>query len=96
MKQNQVALVRRFKRAITQRIGALDNNYLSRGRPLGLSRLLWEIGPARCEVKLHSPLNSVGYCREARTRSGRQSDFIRASANQGRQRLAQTRRNGKE
>ncbi len=52
MKQNQLALVRRFNRAITQRIGALDDNYLSRGRSLGQSRLLWEIGPARCEVKL--------------------------------------------
>ena len=52
MKQNQLALVRRFNRAITQRIGALDDNYLSRGRFLGLSRLLWEIGPAGCEVKL--------------------------------------------
>src|SRR5262252_8037036 len=52
MKQNQLDLVRRFNRAITQRIGALDDNYLSRGHSLGLSRLLWEIGPARCEVKL--------------------------------------------
>ena len=52
MKQNQLALVRRFNRAITQRIGALDDNYISRGRSLGLSRLLWEIGPAGCEVKL--------------------------------------------
>jgi DNA-binding MarR family transcriptional regulator len=52
MKQNQIDLVRRFNRAITQRIGALDDAYLSRGRSLGLSRLLWEIGPAGCEVKL--------------------------------------------
>ena len=52
MKPTQLALVRRFNRAVTQRIGALDDNYLSRGRALGLSRLLWEIGPAGCEVKL--------------------------------------------
>ena len=52
MKQNQIDLVRRFNRAITQRIGALDDAYLSRGRSLGLSRLLWEIGPAECEVRL--------------------------------------------
>src|SRR5262249_38376443 len=52
MKQNQIDLVRRFNRAITQRIGALDEAYLSRGRSLGLSRLLWEIGPAECEVRL--------------------------------------------
>jgi hypothetical protein len=52
VKQNQIDLVRRFNRAITQRIGALDDAYLSRGRSLGLSRLLWEIGPAGCEVRL--------------------------------------------
>src|SRR5690242_12724417 len=51
MKHNQIDLVRRFNRAITQRIGALDDAYLSRGRSLGLSRLLWEIGPAGCEVR---------------------------------------------
>jgi hypothetical protein len=38
MAQNQVDLVRRFNRVVTQRIGALDDAYLSRGRSLGLSR----------------------------------------------------------
>ena len=52
MKRNQIDLVRRFNRTITQRIGVLDDAYLSRGRSLGLSRLLWEIGPAGCEVRL--------------------------------------------
>src|SRR6266571_8355095 len=52
MKQNQIDLVRRFNRAVTQRIGALDDAYLSRGRSLGLSRLLWEIEPAGSEVRL--------------------------------------------
>src|SRR5258705_12530367 len=50
--QNQVDLVRRFNRVVTQRIGALDDAYLSRGRSLGLSRLLWEIEPAGSEVRL--------------------------------------------
>jgi DNA-binding MarR family transcriptional regulator/GNAT superfamily N-acetyltransferase len=35
--------VRSFNRAVTQRIGALQDEYLSRGRPLGASRVLWEI-----------------------------------------------------
>jgi DNA-binding MarR family transcriptional regulator/N-acetylglutamate synthase-like GNAT family acetyltransferase len=52
MKQNQIALVRRFNRAVTQRIGALDDAYLSRRRSLGLSRLLWEIEPDGSEVRL--------------------------------------------
>lgn len=52
MKRDQIDTVRRFNRAITQRIGALDEAYLSRGRSLGLSRLLWEIGSAGAEVRL--------------------------------------------
>jgi DNA-binding MarR family transcriptional regulator len=52
MKQKQIARVRRFNRAVTQRIGALDDAYLCRGRSLGLSRLLWEIEPAGSEVRL--------------------------------------------
>jgi DNA-binding MarR family transcriptional regulator/GNAT superfamily N-acetyltransferase len=36
--------VRAFNRSVTQRIGALNEEYLARGRPLGASRVLWEIG----------------------------------------------------
>lgn len=36
--------VRRFHRVVTQRVGALDDRYLARDRPLGQARLLWEIG----------------------------------------------------
>jgi DNA-binding MarR family transcriptional regulator/GNAT superfamily N-acetyltransferase len=36
--------VRSFNRSVTQRIGALHDGYLARGRPLGASRVLWEIG----------------------------------------------------
>jgi DNA-binding MarR family transcriptional regulator/GNAT superfamily N-acetyltransferase len=39
-----VALVRRFNRVVTQRAGALDERFLQGDRPLGQSRLLWEIG----------------------------------------------------
>jgi DNA-binding MarR family transcriptional regulator/GNAT superfamily N-acetyltransferase len=35
---------RAFNRSVTQRIGALNDEYLARGRPLGASRVLWEIG----------------------------------------------------
>jgi DNA-binding MarR family transcriptional regulator/GNAT superfamily N-acetyltransferase len=37
------AAIRRFNRTVTQRIGALNDEYLSRDRPLGVSRVLWEI-----------------------------------------------------
>jgi DNA-binding MarR family transcriptional regulator/GNAT superfamily N-acetyltransferase len=39
-----VSQVRRFNRIVTQRVGALDDHFLSRDRPLGEARLLWEIG----------------------------------------------------
>jgi DNA-binding MarR family transcriptional regulator/N-acetylglutamate synthase-like GNAT family acetyltransferase len=51
MKRKQIDMIRRFNRTMTQRIGALDEAYLSRERSLGLSRLLWEIGPAGSEVR---------------------------------------------
>jgi len=40
-----VSRVRRFNRTVTQRVGALDDEFLARDRPLGQARLLWEIGP---------------------------------------------------
>ena len=43
--------VRRFNRTVTQRIGALDDAFLSRGRPLGQARLLWEIGPDGSDLR---------------------------------------------
>src|SRR4051812_29392196 len=46
-----VSEVRRFNRAVTQRVGALDEKYLARDRPLGASRLLWEIGTGGAEVR---------------------------------------------
>jgi DNA-binding MarR family transcriptional regulator/GNAT superfamily N-acetyltransferase len=43
--------VRRFNRTVTQRIGALDDAFLARDRPLGQARLLWEIGPDGSDVR---------------------------------------------
>jgi DNA-binding MarR family transcriptional regulator/GNAT superfamily N-acetyltransferase len=43
--------VRSFNRIVTQRVGALDDRYLDRGRPLGQDRVLWEIGTEGCEVR---------------------------------------------
>ncbi len=44
MDANHIEQVRAFNRAVTRRIGVLSDDYLGRGRPLGESRLLFEIG----------------------------------------------------
>src|SRR5271168_4133711 len=44
MDRTQIQRVRRFNRLVTQRVGALEDHYLSRGRPLGEARLIFEIG----------------------------------------------------
>src|SRR6516162_1885684 len=51
MDSEMIEQVRRFNRTVTQRIGALDDAFLSRGRPLGQARLLWEIGPEGVDVR---------------------------------------------
>jgi DNA-binding MarR family transcriptional regulator/GNAT superfamily N-acetyltransferase len=43
--EDLTARVRSFNRTVTQRVGALSDHYLARARPLGASRVLWEIGP---------------------------------------------------
>jgi DNA-binding MarR family transcriptional regulator/GNAT superfamily N-acetyltransferase len=44
--------VRSFNRSVTQRIGALHDEYLARGRPLGASRVLWEIGDDGTDLRV--------------------------------------------
>jgi DNA-binding MarR family transcriptional regulator/GNAT superfamily N-acetyltransferase len=46
-----VSQVRSFNRLLTQRVGALNDRYLSQDRPLGEARLLWEIGLDGCDVR---------------------------------------------
>ena len=48
---DQVAQVRRFNRTVTERVGALDDRYLARDRPLGESRVLWEVGDGGADVR---------------------------------------------
>jgi DNA-binding MarR family transcriptional regulator/GNAT superfamily N-acetyltransferase len=64
MDGDAVATVRRFNRLVTQRVGALDDHFLARDRPLGEARLLWEIGDAGCDV------------RELRARLGLDSGYV--------------------
>ena len=51
MDAEKVAQVRRFNRTVTQRIGALDEGYLRRGRPLAQARLLYEIDAGHTSVR---------------------------------------------
>jgi DNA-binding MarR family transcriptional regulator/GNAT superfamily N-acetyltransferase len=44
--------VRAFNRAVTQRVGAFNDHYLGRDRPLGEARVLWEIGEQGCDVRI--------------------------------------------
>ena len=46
-----VGQVRSFNRLVTERVGALNDRYLARDRPLGEARLLWEIGVDGCDVR---------------------------------------------
>ena len=46
-----VRQVRRFNRLVTERVGALEDDYLARSRPLGQARLLWEIGVEGSDVR---------------------------------------------
>lgn len=51
MTPEHVAHVRRFNRLVTQRAGALDDHFLGRDRPLGESRVLFEIGPRGADLR---------------------------------------------
>lgn len=47
-----LAQVRRFNRVVAERVGALNDRFLGRDRPLGEARLLWEIGREGREVRV--------------------------------------------
>src|SRR5437016_5563126 len=60
---NAIAQFRQFNRTVTQQIGALDTRFLGRGRSLGASRVLFEIGERGIPVqqlRAHLDLDS-GY-----------------------------------
>lgn len=57
MDETMIAQVRRFNRVVTQQVGALEDRFLARDRPLGESRLLWEIGDGRDVRSLRAALD---------------------------------------
>jgi DNA-binding MarR family transcriptional regulator/GNAT superfamily N-acetyltransferase len=50
MDESHLRQIRSFNRLITQRVGALETNYLRRGRPLAEARLIFEIGADGVDV----------------------------------------------
>src|SRR5437762_8736433 len=51
MTSEHIAQFLRFNRLVTQRVGALDDHFLGRDRPLGESRVLFEIGAAGADLR---------------------------------------------
>jgi DNA-binding MarR family transcriptional regulator/GNAT superfamily N-acetyltransferase len=51
MEPAMISQTRRFNRIVTQRVGALDDHFLARDRPLGEARVLWEIGAEGRDVR---------------------------------------------
>ena len=50
MTPDPISRFRRFSRAVTREVGALDTSFLGRGRPLGAARVLNAIGHGRTDV----------------------------------------------
>jgi GNAT superfamily N-acetyltransferase len=50
MRDGRLVEIRSFNRAVTQRVGALEVDYLRRGRPLAEARLLFEISAEGADV----------------------------------------------
>jgi DNA-binding MarR family transcriptional regulator/GNAT superfamily N-acetyltransferase len=51
MDSASIQQVRRFNRTVTERVGALNDQFLGRQHSLGESRLLWEIGTRGAEIR---------------------------------------------
>ena len=51
MENEHIAQVRRFNRTVTRHVGALEDSYLKRGRPLGEARLIHEIGADGIDIR---------------------------------------------
>ena len=97
MEDAQISEVRRFNRLVTKRAGALQDNFLGRNRPLGESRLLFEIGEAGADLReLRSRLDlDSGYLsRLARSLAGQGLVALRFSPEDERVRRAELTRAG--
>src|SRR5215831_20995751 len=93
-----VRQVRAFNRTVAERIGALTDSFLARGRPMGESRTLWEIGPEGVEVRAlraRLGLDSGYLSRVLRSLERQGLVVVEASAEDGRVRWARLTRQGR-
>jgi DNA-binding MarR family transcriptional regulator len=88
MPSDMVEQVRRFNRVVTERVGALNDHFLGGPRPLGEARLLWEVGPTGCEVRLlRSRLGLDSGYMSRLLRSLESAGLVKVAANAGDQRV---------
>ena len=90
--------LRRFNRSYTQRIGVLDDSYLQTGRPLGPSRLLFEIavdGSSVLELRGRLGLDSGYVSRLLRQLEDEGLVVVAADPADGRQRIVRLTRRGR-
>jgi DNA-binding MarR family transcriptional regulator/GNAT superfamily N-acetyltransferase len=88
---DSVAAVRRFNRTVTQQVGALNDHFLARDRPLAAARVLWEIGTNGAEVRslrTRLDLDSGHLSRLLRSLEGDGLVTVRAGSTDGRVRTA--------
>jgi DNA-binding MarR family transcriptional regulator/ribosomal protein S18 acetylase RimI-like enzyme len=92
-----VSAIRSFNRTVAERIGALNDSFLGCGRPLGESRLLWEIGTEGAEIRdlrARLALDSGYLSRVLRSLESQRLISVRASAEDRRVRLARLTKTG--
>ncbi len=98
MSARQIEQVRRFNRSLSiQRVGALEDSYLRRGRPLGEARLIFETGEHGADVaELRSRLGlDSGYLsRLLRSLEAQGLIAVRRQSGDGRKRRASLTRKG--
>lgn len=98
MLADQIAQVRRFHRLVTQRAGALDDHFLGRDRPLGESRVLFEIGTEGAdlrELRARLDLDSGYLSRLVRSLASRGLVTLRSASGDERVRRAELTRAGR-
>ena len=100
MDEGQLQQIRGFNRLVTRRVGALEVDYLRRGRPLAEARLIFEIGAAGADLRtLRSRLKlDSGYLsRLLRSLQGQELIALaKGSGDARRRRVSLTRKGGAE